>query len=293
MTRLSRLVAPFARRGSLLGGIASGALALFILWQAWDHFGPRKPELGPPLRQLADRVMPTAVAELREKRASLRSVALLHLENDPSDYVTEQLRAAIERNNVFDLPDTTLGYKIRNDLRLRHDSYGSPEPALAAAAARGGVQGVLFGTVHALDSDARGRTWIDLELQLADVAQKRVVFTGRYTGQSGGGGGSVGVSRNPTTDGGFRLDRLLAWVVVVLLLPVFTIAFIRAMVRRRSNGANVFTLGVYTTVDAALAYLLLGVALSWWLPTALFAAAIAAAVAYNASVMGFAHRLET
>ncbi len=47
----------------------------------------------------------------------------------------------------------------------------------------------------------------------------------------------------------------------MLLLPVFTIAFIRTMVRKDSNKTNAFVLGIYTVADALLAWLLIGAAI--------------------------------
>jgi FtsH-binding integral membrane protein len=87
-------------------------------------------------------------------------------------------------------------------------------------------------------------------------------------------------------------QRFLSWVVIVLLLPVFTIAFIRAMVRKESNRVNAFTLSVYTAVDALRAYLLLGAALTGWFSVLLFIIAVGAALAYNFYIMNFALRLE-
>ena len=89
-------------------------------------------------------------------------------------------------------------------------------------------------------------------------------------------------------------QRVLGWLVIVpLLWTVFTITFIRAMVRKESNRVNAFTLTVYAVVDALLAYLLLGAALTGWLSVLLFIVAVGAALAYNFRVMNFALRLET
>ena len=88
-------------------------------------------------------------------------------------------------------------------------------------------------------------------------------------------------------------QRFLGWLIVVLLLPVFTLGFIRAMIRKGSNKANLFVLSIYTVADVVLAWLMVGAALhSWWtvLP---FIAAVAAAFAYNVRIMTFALKLET
>ncbi len=86
--------------------------------------------------------------------------------------------------------------------------------------------------------------------------------------------------------------RFLVWLAAALLLPVFSIGFIRAMVRKDTNGANAATLGLYSAADALLAYLLLGAALSNWVAVSLFIAAIGGSVWYNLCIMHLAQRRE-
>jgi hypothetical protein len=88
-------------------------------------------------------------------------------------------------------------------------------------------------------------------------------------------------------------QRLLGWLLAVLLLPVFTINFMRAMFHRNSNRSNAFVLAVYTLADALLAWLLVGGALSSWWTVAIFILAVAAAFAYNIRIMTFVLTLET
>jgi hypothetical protein len=77
------------------------------------------------------------------------------------------------------------------------------------------------------------------------------------------------------------------------LLPVFTIAFIRTMVRKQSNLSNAFVLAVYTAAGALLACLA-GVSdfSSGW-RIAFFVLLAGCAFAYNVAIMSFALRLET
>ena len=88
------------------------------------------------------------------------------------------------------------------------------------------------------------------------------------------------------------LRRLLGWLIAVLLLPVFTIAFIRTMVSKGSNRSNAFVLCVYTLADALLAWFLAGAALNSWFPVLVLIAAVIAAFLYNVSIMTLALRLE-
>ncbi len=270
--------------------IGSVSLAMWLFWLGWTHLGPRKPDVGPLRQQVAEQVIPQAVEDIRLGRQEVRSAALLHLANDPSDFVTDRLRAAIEAAGVLDLRDRTFTAKVRNVLRLRHPAYGDLESALARAKSLG-VDAVLFGRVERFESSPKGAQF-DLDLTLATVANGQVVFTKRYSKDM-----ATGLLSHPAVQEQMRAvrpsQRFLAWVVIVLLLPVFTIAFIRAMVRKESNRVNAFTLTVYTVVDTLLAYLLLGAALTGWLSVLLFIIAVGAALAYNYKVMNFALKLET
>jgi beta-lactamase regulating signal transducer with metallopeptidase domain len=52
--------------------------------------------------------------------------------------------------------------------------------------------------------------------------------------------------------------RVLGFLVVMLLLPVCTFMFVRAMVAKRSNRVNAFMLGIYTVVDMVFAFFMVG-----------------------------------
>ena len=85
---------------------------------------------------------------------------------------------------------------------------------------------------------------------------------------------------------------VLGLALAVLLLPVVTISFIRTMVSKRSNGVNAFTLGVYTAIDAIIAYFMVGMSLETTASVVLFVGAVLFALFYNMAVMNFAVRLE-
>jgi len=267
-----------------------GALALvgYIAWLGWEHLGPRKPEIGPVRKELADQLIPNIVEDVRTSRKAVRRAALLHFDNDPTDYFTNTMRSIIERRGILDLYDRTLMEKLYDLLHLRHRTYGNKDKAIRRARELK-APAVLFGTIHAFESYPTGAK-IDVDVALAD-ASGRIVFTKRYTKESSVSPLSPVVLRERTRAvPWFR--RLLAWIIVVLLLPVFTISFIRAMVRQRSNWRNAFVLATYTVVDALLAYLLVGAALSSWWAVLVFIVAVVAALAYNVRVMTFALHLE-
>jgi len=267
------------------------AFAVYLAWLGWVHLGPRKPEVGPMRKQVADLIVPKIVEDIRAARTNIQTVALLHLVNDPSDYVTDQLRSGIERSGIVDLRDRTVMEKARNVLRLRHPSFNAPGPAVKQGK-RLGVQAVVFGQVNVFET-SHGKAKIDVGVMLAPVdGSGELLLYRNYSHQI-----SAGLFNNAAVQEKMLsvrpAQRFFGWVVIVLLLPVFTIAFIRAMVRKESNRVNAFTLTIYTVVDALLAWLLLGAAITGWFSVFQFIVAVTAALAYNYKVMNFALRLET
>ena len=269
--------------------VGSLALVCYLSWLGWTHFGPRKPRVSTARRQVAGQVVSSVMEDLRNNKGSVRTLALLHLVNDPSDCVTDQLRANLEQCGFVDLLDEPVGEKLQRALHLRVASVGELDAARGEGR-RLGAQGVIFGKVHAFESYPGGAK-MDLEISLADVAGGQAPFTRRYSKEVPSGPFSpVAIEDGPSRVA--SLQRLLAWGVIVLLLPVFTISFIRAMVRKASNRANGFTLGVYTAADALLAYLLLGAGVASLLSALLFVLVVGMAFAYNVFIMTFALKME-
>jgi len=274
---------------SILSRIGSIVLVCAIGWLSWQHLGPRKPEIGPVRKELADKVIPSIVEDIRTSRDSMRSVTLCHFANDPTDYFTNHLRTVIEHRGTLDLRDRTLKEKVRNLLNLRHSSYGTIERSLKQGR-KLRTDGVLSGTIHAFESYPGGGT-LDVEVTLANVATGQTVFSKRYDKEMSSS--SMLIASIQGRAGTFPwFQRLLGWLLAVLLLPVFTISFMRAMVRKESNKTNAFVLGIYTVADSLLAWLLVGAALNSLWTVLVFIVAVGLAFAYNVRIMTFALRLE-
>lgn len=275
---------------TVLTGLGALGLGLYLLWQGWSLLGPRKPQLNAVRRQLVDQVMPQVVADLRQARQELRSVVLIQLMDDPTDYVSDQLRTQIEETGIFDLRDRSVGEKIQRALNLRVTSVADVEAALQACQ-RLGAQGVLFGGVHVLESYPGGAK-LDLQILLAKLAGRELLLDRRYTRELTSTALAPAVVQDELRKFA-PAQRFLGWALVVLLLPVFTIGFIRTMVRQASNRANAATLTIYTVVDALLAFLLVGASLGSWGAALLFLGLVGGAFAYNVFIMSFALKLES
>ena len=83
-------------------------LAGYVFWLGWQHLGPRKPEIGPVRKDLADRVIQDIVQDIRENKVGVQQAVLLHFQNDPADYFTNSLRSVIEQRGTLSLRDRTL-----------------------------------------------------------------------------------------------------------------------------------------------------------------------------------------
>jgi hypothetical protein len=270
--------------------IGKGLFLLILLWMAWEYFGPKRPVVSAERKGLADAVAPVIVDQLHAAQLPIETVALVYFESDPSGYVTDTLRAELEAKWPLDLLDLGFFQKLRNFLGLRPTGHGEVTGAVDAVKSRG-VDGVIFGTVHRFDATDGGAV-LELELAVAEVPSGRPLFTPppfvEQTGSGVFGGGGAGQELHRLGLG----KRLFFLALLVLLLPVFTIGFLRGMVRKRDNRTNGLVLGVYLTVDVILAILLLGTNFHSTLSVLLLILVVGVALLYNVALMTQALRLE-
>lgn len=274
---------------SLLSKSGTVILAGYIAWLALGQLAPHKPEIGPLRMEAADEAVSAIAEDLRQNSGDGGSVLLIHFAGDPTDYFTDQLRSMLEQRGILDLQDQSFMEKTRDLANLRESTIDSPEAAIELAKPSG-ASGVLFGWLVKFESTP-GEAFIDVEYTLADVATGETIYDGRYSNTSSAS--ELLPAEATTFVRSFPwFKRGLGWLVIVLLLPVFTIGFIRTMVARRSNGVNAFMLAIYTVANAILAYLLVGAALAGFWSVLFFILAVVAAFAYSVRIMAFALKLE-
>ncbi len=273
------------KAGTSAVGIA--IIVIFLGWIAWVNLGPGKPEVGAARSRVADQAILEISEDLRASRGGIGRTALLHFGGDHTDYFTDTLRSTVENRGILDLQDIRFIEKLRKLLNLRIKPYPDPLNAIEKAG-RLGVEGVIFGGINYFESYPGGAR-INVDVSLADVPAGKIVFTKNYDIES-----KVAVPGKiqETAKAIPWFRRFLYWLVAVLLLPVFSINFIRTLVSRESNIANAFVLGTYTLIDVILAWLLVGAALTAWFPTLVFVGALAAALLYNIKIIDFAIKLE-
>jgi hypothetical protein len=262
------------------------AFIFLVCWWAYDYFGPRKQVLAEECRAAANEVIPTIVDDLARNRGDIRSLAVLQFDNDPTDFVTATLYERLGPSGAFDLQDRTLGEKAREAARFQHPSFGDAASAIEEGRARE-VDGVVFGVVREL-SIVDGDATVDLQVNLADVRTGTTIFSSAYTRAD-----AVSSSSSPEVIRRISWwKRFLMWTVAILMLPVFTIAFLRTMVAKQSNASNALVLTLYTFVAVVLAILLIGFNFSSLWSLLALALCAGAAFIYNVFMMTCALRME-
>ncbi len=276
------------RMYSLLTKCGTLFLAGYIAWLGWVNLGPRKPESGPVRQQMADHAVSEIAETLRQHRGQTKSVVLCHFNGDSTDYFTDALRDVLEQRGCLDLFDRKFSEKLRKQLSLRLPTCASPAEA-AKAADSAGAEAALYGVLNTFESFPNaGKLNVEYGLVAADGT---TIYHGSYQKEVSNDSLAPDFVRSAVEQIPW-FKRGLGWLLAVLLLPVFTISFIRCMVRRQSNLRNAFVLAIYTLADIVLAYLLVGAALTGFLSVLFFILAVAAAFAYNVRIMTFALKLE-
>lgn len=293
----------FRRFFPVLGSVA---LVLYVGYLAWMSLMPRKPVPDAVRKRAADAAVAEIARQIQGRRGGIRSAVLVHFANDPSDYFSDALRSVLDSTGILNLEDSSLLEKIRNKCNLRN--RGCPSLAGAVRLAKGRLaDGVLWGRLDRFESAGAGAV-LEGEWRLAELETGKAVCGGKIETPAVSPAGEkiakaiqdagAGIQKN--TAFVEQTARLLPWhirflgfVLLVLLLPILTISFVRAMVAKRSNRVNACLLGIYTAIDAIFAFFLVGGAFPSIWPVVFFLAAAALAFCYNLALMGFALKLES
>jgi len=280
--------------GSLLVWIASILLIAFVLWTGWTQFGPQKPQTD-TTRTAAASVAARQIGDsLRENRQEIRSLTLLNFADDPTNLIADDLRQHLGTAGTFLLKDRSFFDKVRRSLNLSQSATAESQAALQQGK-KNNTDGVLYGTVRQFET-IKGRAVIHIDYHLVDCRSGEVVYSGVYDNRTETPSsqatipGMVSDLASVVPSGGPGLLRFLGWLLIVLLLPVFTINFLVTMTEKRSNAINAFVLGTYTCAGAILAWILIAPNWGSYLSLTLFGLLCLGAFWYNVQLMSFAVR---
>ena len=271
-------------------------IVVVMLWLGWYLLGPNKPVANEARQTIANRSIAKTVEELREKRGGIRRVAVLHFENDPTDYVTLRLREVLSSSGAFDVDDTGFCEKLRNLLSLRNPGCFSTTDAMRYGKSNG-LQAVVIGELEQFESRKDGAVLIGT-VRMVNVATGEIIDVPLKEDTTVAVANQI---KKATDFPKLRAEaelmpwylRFLSFVAIALLLPVITISFIRHMVAKKSNGCNAFVLALYTVIDAIFAFFMVGGRFESTTDVLMFLAASGCAFLYNVCIMTFALKLES
>ncbi len=284
----------------LLKGVVGLLVLLALFWGVKKLFCtlvPPLPKLDEPRREVAGQAVVRGVEALRAAAGNIHSVALLHLANDPTNEVTALLRQTLTAQGGLTLQTEPLGDRLRALCWMVNDGTASREDALEAVSGDETLDGVIWGKIDRLENLTAGAVCSG-SLELYDLRGQRVAYAGELAASTVPPAAAQPAAAGPVyadeslLGGVSWVTRLLWFALVTLLLPVFSMAFLRMMVVKRSNRVNAFVLGFYTLIDALFALILLGGVLASGRAVMGFVVPAGVGCAYNVLLMNVALRLE-
>lgn len=276
----------------LLVRIASVTLIFNTLWAGWTQFGPTKPVPNSVRLDMTVKAVEVIRNDLRDHRGDFHTLAFLPFKGDPTDTIANALRNSINQSGAFDLCGKGLFDKIRDRLGLREYASNDLNDALLLGKKKK-TDLVLYGTVLQYEIVNRKGVLV-VEYKLVETNSGSVLYHGKYDNTVSDDSIANVVTdtvqtvlgQTPSKPG---LNRLLGWILIVMLLPVFSFTFLMNITTKRSNSANAMALGIYTFIDCLLAWILMKPQFDGIGSIAVFALFCLAAFLYNVKLMSIAH----
>jgi len=275
--------------------LIAAVLLLFVASQLWANLGLGLPQLGGAQRSAIDPLISASVKQIINAAPRGRSLAILQLQGDQTTYVTESLRQQLEQFGLLSLHGRGLSVRVRAFFGYPPQAFATSD--LATAQARN-LQAdlALYGAVD-FRLTPGGNLPPTLDLRLLDLVTGQEILLAPPQTLSD----RITATLEPfTTDPSMQpkrplwrhlAERLSLWLLAALLLPVATVNFLIAVLRRENNVANALTAGAYTLASTIVCALLMGVTLSaWWFWGVLLIAMVASGL-YHLAVMSWLVRV--
>lgn len=274
---------------------------LGIAYFAWMCFGPEKFEPSPSREKATERIVSQMMLKIRENRGDMKTALLANFEGDKTGYFSDTLRSKIEHSGILDVKEKPILDKIRTRLNLKLNDKLEVKD-IVRSAKEDGVDCVLWGTLERFEEVDSG-VMVKGAWGIVRVSDRKAVYvdTFKYDTITSTAAkikqrvtelaSDTSSAAGPFTCIAWQM-RVLGFLVVMLLLPVCTFMFVRAMVAKRSNKVNAFMLGIYTVVDMVFAFFMVGGSFVSTAAIIVFVMSSFAAFAYNTALMSFALKLE-
>lgn len=275
----------------LMRRVIAPAILVATPLMLWWWLGPEKPSCD-SARQLAARSAIAQAAErIRAERGDVRRAAVLHLANDPSDYVTLSLRSRLAEGGLLDLDGTPPSEKIRNLLNLRNEGQFDVEKAIEYGK-NNGLDAVLTGVLDEFET-VKGKAVLKGQLKFVRIAKGDVVDIPFSDGASGGGSAAEiakaiasGASGEETASLSLT-TRILLLSLSIFLLPILAFPFLKMAMRRDSNAATATALIILLAIDGFIISAALGTS-GTFCGLAVFLIVFAAAFGYDLFMLSYA-----
>ena len=262
--------------------------ALMALW--W-WLGPEKPTCDADRKEVANAAVEQAVVQVRAAQGGVRRAALLHLVNDPTDYMTLALRKRLMEGGWLDLDGTPPSEKIRNLFNFRNKGEFDYEKALEYGKDNE-LDAVIIGNLDRFETTKDGAVLVG-KLKFIRVAKGEVVEIPLAAGDPsvvGEKANALAEKAPPAApaDGGLSLTtRICLLVVCVIALPLATFPFLKMAMRKDSNVAAATALISLVAIDGVLIRAFLGGSDNFF-GLAIFLVALAASFGYDMFMLSYA-----
>ena len=260
-------------------------LALCILG-LWWWLGPEKPSCDSTRQQVALTAIEQAANRIRAEQGDVRRAAVLHLVNDPTDFLTLALRRRLMEGGWIDLDGTPPMEKIRNLFNFRNPSVFDVEKAREYGK-KHGLDAVIIGNLDQFET-TKGAALIKGQLKFVRIAKGDVVDIPLAVPGKDVTGSEAKAALPPAEGGRFSLTtRVCLLVLCVIVFPIVAFPFLKMAMRNDSNIAAASALIALVVFDGIMIRAFLGASDSFF-SLAVFLVALAASFGYDMFMLSYA-----
>jgi hypothetical protein len=244
---------------------------------------PTRPELTGVQVELVRRLAGEAGAWAGGLNVGRHPTVLATLARDRFGVVTDAIRTALWQGDRFDLMDYGIGEKLRKQTAWTRAPVETLEEAVASARSRE-ARLVVWGRVQEL-SDFGGAARLAGNLLVADATTGQVLARRDFDlrpGEAAAGESLPLIAGNVRPEGGWPwMNRLFAWAVATLLLPLAAYPASARVMAAESNAATLALLLAHVLVSTVAAYALLFRSSQGFIAGTVFLAVAALTVLYH------------
>ena len=233
---------------------------------------------GPVLRDSILDAIATRIKAQMPRAFVGKPIIIADLGGDPNESITNGIRNRLAAEHAASVVPQDFLERVLRQIGLAAKPVTRLDDAVRVARETG-ADGVLFGEVVDQSFGPRA-AHLKLDLRWADKSTGQAVYLPPVEAQAGGSPMSASYW-SARMEAAPIWPRILIWLAVTILLPLIASPLIRRLTAEQSNAINFAVLAVVTTLDVALAFVLLGFSVSAALPALLLLAAFAGAVYYN------------